>query len=44
VGRQARVARQSASPFTLVDVICAIAVFVSLATMSVPVFQNVGLR
>jgi len=24
-----------------VDVICAIAVFVSLATMSVPVFQNV---
>ena len=33
--------RRSASGFTLVDVICTIAVFPILAVLSVPSFQNV---
>ena len=39
MGRQFR--RPSASGFTLVDVICTIAVFPILAAVSVPAFQNV---
>ena len=39
MGRQFR--RRSASGFTLVDVICTIAVFPILAAVSVPAFQNV---